>query len=229
MPIFEVTPDRLVALQPTTFSTHGLRERGDLQRLLRDQAAIVAPDLLIVSEEFGDWADARRRIDLLRIDKLANLVVIELKRTEDGGHMELQAIRYAAMISKMTFEKVLEVFQRYLVSRNREQEDAGATILEFLNWDAPDEDKFGQDVRIVLASAEFSKELTSAVMWLIEHDVDVRCVRLRPHTDGQRIFVDVQQILPLPEATDYFVSLREKKEERQSRRPVVRQHRYGPT
>src|SRR3712207_1856027 len=106
MPIYEVTTDRMVALQTTTFSGHGFRERGDLQRLLRDQADIIAPEVLIVAEEFGDWEDSRRRIDLLGIDRQANLVVIELKRTEDGGHMELQAIRYAAMISKMTFEKV---------------------------------------------------------------------------------------------------------------------------
>ncbi len=53
---------------------------------------MIAPDLLVVSEEFGEWDDSRRRIDLLAIDRDANLVVIELKRTEDGGHMELQAI-----------------------------------------------------------------------------------------------------------------------------------------
>jgi len=155
MPIFEVTPDRLVALQPTTFSTHGLRERGDLQRLLRDQAEIIAPDVLIISEEFCDWEDSKRRIDLLGIDRDANLVVVELKRTDDGGHMELQAIRYAAMISKMTFEKVVDVFERYLASRSR-HEQARSTLLDFLGWDAPEEEKFGQDMRIVLASAEFS-------------------------------------------------------------------------
>jgi hypothetical protein len=56
-------------------------------------------------------------------------------------------------------------------------------------------------------------------MWLIEHGIDIRCVRMKPHTDGARVFVDVQQVLPLPEASDYFVNLREKKEEeRQSRR-----------
>jgi len=92
-------------------------------------------------------------------------------------------------------------------------------LLDFLGWDTPDEDRFAQDVRIVLASAEFSRELTSAVLWLNEHGLDIRCVRLRPHTDGARVFVDVQQILPLPEASEYFVNLREKKaEERQARR-----------
>src|ERR1017187_741748 len=102
MPIFEITQDRLIPLQPTNFSSQGLRERGDLQRLLRDQVKIIDPDVLIVSEEFGDWEDSRRRVDLLGVDSKANLVVIELKRTEDGGHMDLQAIRYAAMVSKMT-------------------------------------------------------------------------------------------------------------------------------
>jgi hypothetical protein len=218
MPIFEITPDRLVPLQPTTFSAHGVRERGDLQRLIRDQPHIVAPDCLIVSEEFGEWEDSKRRIDLLAVDRDANLVVIELKRTEDGGHMELQAIRYAAMVSKMTFDKVVDVFGRYLAVRGKEQ-PARDVLLDFLGWDTPEEEKFAQEVRIVLASAEFSKELTSAVLWLNERGIDIRCVRLRPYTDGTRILLDVQQVLPLPEASDYFVNLREKKEEeRQSRR-----------
>ncbi len=41
-------------------------------------------------------------------------MVMELKRTEDGGHMELQAIRYAAMVANMTFKKAVEVYGVYL-------------------------------------------------------------------------------------------------------------------
>lgn len=218
MPIFEITPDRLLSLQPTGFSAHGLRERDDLQRLLRDQIEVIAPDVLVVSEEFGGWEDSKRRVDLLGIDRDANLVVIELKRTEDGGHMELQAIRYAAMVSKMTFDKVADIFAAHLTMHGKTG-SAREILLEFLGWDEPDEERFAQDVRIVLASAEFSRELTSAVLWLNEHGLDIRCVRLSPHTDGTRVFLDVQQILPLPEASEYFVNLREKKaEERQARR-----------
>jgi hypothetical protein len=83
-------------------------------------------------------------------------------------------------------------------------------MLEFLGWDEPDEDLFGQDVRIVLASAEFSKELTSSVLWLIDHAIDIRCVRLKPYTLEGRVIVDVQQIIPLPEARDYVVQVRDK-------------------
>jgi len=90
MTLYEIMPDRIAPLSQTTFAGAGVRERADLQRLLREQVEIVSSDTLVVAEEFGEWEDSRRRIDLLGLDRHANLVVIELKRTEDGGHMELQ-------------------------------------------------------------------------------------------------------------------------------------------
>jgi hypothetical protein len=125
-----------------------------LQRLLRENIEVIAPETLIISdvisEEFGEWEDSRRHIDLLGLDKDANLVVIELKRTEGGGHMELQSIRYASMVSTMTFDRAAEVFGRYLVTLGKEGLDPRAIMLDFLGWDEPDEDMFGQDVRVVL-------------------------------------------------------------------------------
>ncbi|HHQ4314606.1 TPA: hypothetical protein ACSP7Z_005346, partial [Serratia fonticola] len=93
----------LTALKKTSFSLEGLQERYDLQEAIKKNIEILSPDCLVISEEFSDWEDSRRRIDLLAIDKQANLVVIELKRDEVGAHMELQALRYAAMISTMSF------------------------------------------------------------------------------------------------------------------------------
>src|SRR4029434_9161562 len=63
-----------------------------------------------------------------------------------------------------------------------------------------------------------SKELTTSVLWLIDHGIDICCIRMRPYKDGDRTLVDVQQIIPLPEAHEYQVQLREKgKEERKQR------------
>src|SRR4051812_30181907 len=55
-------------------------------------------------------------------------------------------------------------------------------------------------------------------MWLNSHDVDIRCVRLRPHTLDGRVLVDVQQIIPLPEAAEYQVQLREKTQKQRKAR-----------
>jgi len=62
-------------------------------------------------------------------------------------------------------------------------------------------------------SEDFGKELTTAVLWLRERDVDIRCVRLRPYQDGDSCLIDVQQVIPLPEAHEYQVQLREKEQE----------------
>ena len=114
MGLYELGPDSLVPLGQTTLASENVRERRDLQRLLRDQIDILDPDLLVISEEFALWEDSRRRIDLLAVDREANLVVIELKRDESGGHMDLQALRYAAMVSAMTWTKAVEAFGTYL-------------------------------------------------------------------------------------------------------------------
>jgi hypothetical protein len=174
--------------------------------------------VLVIGEEFCQWEDSRR-IDLLVIDRDANLVVVELKRTEDGGHLELQAVRYAEMASTMTFEKAVEVYAAHLACVGRGNgADPRASISEFLGWEEPDEDRFAQDVRIVLLSAEFSKELTTAVMWLNDHGLDTRCVRLKPYKEECRVLLDAQQVIPLPEASDYMVRIREEARERTARK-----------
>jgi hypothetical protein len=222
VPIYEITKTGINRLSEATYSSAGIQERRDLQRLLREHIDVIAPNALIIAEEFGDWADSKRRIDLLAIGKDANLVVIELKRTEDGGHMELQAIRYAAMVSTMTFEKAVETFGEYLDKIGKGGQDPRSIMLEFLEWDAPNDTDFAQEVRIVLASANFSPELTSSVLWLRTYNIDVCCMRLKPYSLDGRLLIDVQQIIPLPEATDYQVKFREKvRQERESRTSIV--------
>jgi hypothetical protein len=207
-----------------------LHERRDLQRLLRENISVIAPDTLVIAEEYGEWDDSRRRIDLLGIDRDANLVVIELKRTEDGGHMELQAIRYAAMVSTMTFDQAVDGFDTYLRQIGGDDANARAALLAFLGWDEPDHDQFAQEVKIVLASAEFSLELTTAVLWLNQHDLDIRCVRLQPYNLSGRVLVDVQQIIPPPEAAEYQVRVREKiRKEREARTEGAARQTYDLT
>lgn len=218
MAIYEITQSAIRALDETSFAKAGLHERGDIQRLLRKQIEVIAEKTYILAEEFADWDDSRRRIDLLGLDKDANLVVIELKRTEDGGHMELQAIRYAAMVAAMTFEKAVEVHAEYL-QRIGSTQNAQDAILEFLDWDEPNEDEFAQDVRIILVSADFGRELTTAVLWLNERGLDIRCVRIKPYGDDGRTLIDVQQVVPLPDAEEYQIRINTKTDrERAARR-----------
>ena len=78
MALFEITATGLVAVPEMSFTDAGIKERHDLQQWLRMHPGALDENLLIISEEFGDWEDSKRRIDLLAIDEDANLVVIEL-------------------------------------------------------------------------------------------------------------------------------------------------------
>jgi hypothetical protein len=209
MAVYRISSDKIEPLPETSFPERGMRERRDIQRLLRANIQVVAPDVLLIGEEFAEWDDSKRRIDLLGVDNNGNLVVIELKRDDEGGHMELQAIRYAAMVSSMTFSRAADVFQAYL-DRHGFGQDARTQLLEFLEWDEPREDDFARETRIVLVAADFGKELTTAVLWLNERDLDIRCVRMKPYANGDQTLVDVQQVVPLPEAEEYMVRVREK-------------------
>lgn len=217
MAVFELTDRGIIPVPETRFDLEGVLERADLQRLLRDRIEVLVPDVMVLAEEFSAWDDSRRRIDLLGLDRDANLVVIELKRGGDG-FMDLQALRYAAMVSTMTLEQAAAAHGNYLQGRGS-QTEAQEAILEFLGWEEPNEDDFGQGVQIVLAAAEFSKELTTAVLWLNEHDLDIRCVRVQPYNWKSELLLDVQQVIPLPEAAEYQVKVREKvRREREDRR-----------
>lgn len=206
MSLYRVTPDKFEPVSATTFAAEKLMERKDIQRYLRQDISIIGEDLMVIAEEFGDWEDCNRRIDLLCLSKEAGLVVVEIKRTEDGGHMELQAIRYAAMVSSMTLDQVIGTYAK---SRNGDLDAARQEVLDFLQLDSADETELTGEVRIILVSADFSTEVTTAVLWLNNrYEMDITCIRLQPHRMGEVVLVDVTQIIPLPEAADYEVKLR---------------------
>lgn len=212
MPLFELDGDRLDPIQEGSFVALGIGERSHLQRALRDHLEAIAPNCMLISEEFGAFEGAWRRIDLLAMDRDRGLVVIELKRTEDGGHAELQAIRYAAMVSMMTFDQAVEAHDQYLRSRGLAG-DARDRMLSFLELtEAPSD--FPSDVRIVLASANFSKELTTSVLWLRDRDIDISCVRVRPYAYAGKTILDIQKVIPLPETAEYQTKIREREQAR---------------
>lgn len=220
MSIYKFTAEGLEELSKTNFAHEGIQEVQDIQSRLCKQIEIIDSDLMVLTDEFrfSSWVESRRRVDILCIDTEGNLVVVELKRNEDGAHMDLQAIRYAAMVSNMTFSKAVETYEAFIKKHELEIEDPKQAILEFLDWTEDDIDEFAQEVRIYLVAADFSKELTTAVLWLNDHQLDIRCIKIAPFKDDETLYWQVQQVLPLPEASDYQVKQKEKaSEERQIR------------
>ncbi|QJW85369.1 hypothetical protein HK414_24290 [Ramlibacter terrae] len=216
MPLFILksapTPS-LHTVDVESFGALKVRERDHIQQALKQAPECIEEGLLVLTEEFSEWEGANRRIDLLCPDLHLNLVVVELKRTDDGGHMELQAVRYAAMVSAMTFDKAVATHAKFL-RREGIEEDAEQRIRDFLG--NPDDDlELTDNLRIILLAADFSKEVTSTVLWLIERGVDIRCMRMIPARIAGEIVVDIHQIIPLPLAEEYQIAIREKIQRRE--------------
>lgn len=213
----------LVQIPVTSFGETGVLERQDLQRILRDKPEILEDGLFILAEEFSNWQGSGRSIDLLGLDATGRLVVVELKRGETGEHMDLQSIRYAAMVSPLTLQQAINAHQAYLDKRGID-EDAEERVNGHLE-NLDDSQGFSTaQPRIILVSEGFSPELTTSVLWLNDnYGLAIKCIRMQPYRNGEELLVETSQVIPLPETADYFVRIRERENEVQKQRTELGQ------
>ncbi len=209
--LYEMNDKSLTGISRTSFQEERVAE-ADLQEALRDHPEFIEPGLFVISDEFSGWQDSGRSIDLLCIDSNGQLVVVELKRG-DGVHMELQAIRYAAMMANFPTHSIIDGHTRYLRNRNID-ESAEERIREHLELTSDEDISIATErPKIVLVSEDFNKEITTSVLWLNEMGLDIRCVRVRAYKDQGRLLLDIDQVIPLPEAQDYLVTARNREQE----------------
>ena len=56
-------------------------------------------------------------------------------------------------------------------------------------------------------------------MWLLERDVDIRCLRLIPYKlENGQIVLNVDQVIPLPEAAEYQIRVSQKRQQERAER-----------
>ena len=222
MAIYKMVGDKenLESIRETSFVQENIKEDPDLRYILRFQPEVMEEGLFILSEEFSRWHGSGRSIDLLGLDSSGRLVVIELKRTSTADHAELQAIRYAAMVSVLTSEDIVEAHRAYLNKWSIEG-DAEERIQAHLSGTDFD-DIYTEAPRIVLVSEGFSKELTTSVLWLNENGLDITCIQLQPYRNGSELLIESSQIVPVPGTEELLVQA-------QGKRSETREHRSAPS
>lgn len=201
-------------LEERRFSDLGFRERDHLQEWLANYPEALGENLLIIQKEFDGFDDTNERLDLLALDKEGNLVVIENKLDDSGRDVTWQALKYASYCSTLTKTQILDIYQKYL-DRYQYDGDARSKIVEFL-----EEEDFeslvlnkGTDQRIMFVANNYRKEVTSTVLWLLEHQMQVQCFKATPHSMGEELFLQVEQIIPTPEAKEFMIGINAKEQE----------------
>jgi hypothetical protein len=200
-------------LKPMTFAELGVREQRHLEEWIKSNPDILGLDLLLVTSQFDRFDKSDKRLDLLAIDREGKLVVIELKRDAARSLVDLQALRYAAFCSSMTFEDVINLHAEFA---GVEKDIARQNVQDFVN--NPNFSTIDNKPRIILAAGGFDdQEVTSCVLWLRSFGVDISCVEITPYSLGKdRLILVPRTIIPLPEAQDYIIGI-EKKEAEEGR------------
>lgn len=206
-------------IDSTSFLDLDIWERKHIQEWIRQAPEILGEQLLVVSIEFDRFVNSSDRLDVLAIDRQGNIVVIELKRDAYAGYSDLQAVRYAAMVSSMTIENLIPYYnsyqKKYLNEDNVSNEKSRTNIEEFVNIDSFEE--LSSKPRIILCSENFSQEITTTVLWLNQSGLDISCVRITPHRIKDQIVIVPNKIIPLQEAKQYLIDI-QKKEEQQDKK-----------
>ena len=208
--------DRVSKFTESSFTDLNIWERQHIEEWIRTNPEILGEDLLVVSTEFDRFTNSNDRLDILALDRSGNLVVIELKRDSAAGYADLQAIRYAAMVSSMTIEVLIPYYISYRKKYYEEtlsETEAKDQLVEFVESDSFTE--LSNKPRIILCSEGFSQEITATVLWLRDSDVDISCVKITPYKVDEQIIIVPKVVIPLEEARQYLIDIKRKEEERE--------------
>lgn len=147
------------ALEPITASMvqEGRREVEDLQQWVRSQPAILGEDLVLIGEQIPTRTGL---VDFLAIDRVGNLVVVELKRDRLPREVLAQALDYASDIANWDADKVSEVCVKY----------TGQALQDLLNESFGDIDLgdlvINKVQRILLVGFSIEEPLQRMIEWL---------------------------------------------------------------
>jgi len=202
---------KAISLEKMSFSDLELSERYDLQEWIADNPKILGEDLLIIQKEFNGFSETNERLDLLALDENGKLVVIENKLDDSGKDVVWQALKYASYCATLTKSEITEIYQRYLTDGNAQEK-----LSNFYKQDYESIrlNSVEGDQRIILVAANFRKEVMSTVLWLRNyHGVDITCIKVTPYKDGDKLYLDTEQIIPIQDIGDYQIRLTAKKQE----------------
>lgn len=171
---------RLLPLESTTLSAEGLLEK-DLEDWLATNPNVVVPedeDLLTIHQEKA----FENLTDILAVDRLGNVVVIEVKRGQMPRDVIAQALEYAAQVQDWDYKLLNERATRYFALREAQH----ASLLDawssrFVREDGElAEEHFNQRQRVFIVGEEIEPEIERTTRWLRRHGVDIACVRAYP-------------------------------------------------
>ena len=205
--------NKIIKIESKTFHDFGFKERDHLQEWIANYPECLGEEFLIIQKEFDGFNDTYERLDLLALDKTGTLVVIENKLDDTGKDVTWQVLKYVSYCSTLTKQQIKDIYQAYL-DKFASNESAEENIVDFFNGKPFLEISLNEnDQRMILVAGNFRKEVTSTVMWMLNHGIRVQCFKVTPYEYNEQILLDMEQIIPVKEAEDYIIKMADKTRE----------------
>jgi predicted transport protein len=231
--VFTVSGSSATVAKRISLVDAGLTERGHLQEWVLAHPEMLGPDVKVVAFEFGRWtatsgALARDRLDVLGLDREGRLVVVELKRDRAPDTVDMQALKYAALVSRFTHDDLASVHAQYLTRHRGEVVPAEAAAAELEEWATVTEESLRLP-RLILMAADFPATVTATVVLLHQQlGLEVQLRKFQAYRTAQETLVTISQLYPPPDVEEFVLSP-EVSEQRQERTERQRRQREAST
>jgi hypothetical protein len=118
----------------------------------------------------------------------------------------MQAINYAAMVSRLKPDDIADLYARTETQHGRET-DADSALTELTTKKLMTTESI-RHPRIVLVASDFPASVTAAVVWLNEQGVDISLIRFRAYRLGEQVVVHFSRLFPVPDVEEFTIGRR---------------------
>lgn len=117
--VLRVTQEGAQTLAPVSFS--GKMDELTLEKHIAADPDLMGEPLFVLGRQLAEFEEDKDRLDILAVDKDGEIVLIELKVTEDFKVTDLQALAYAGAYADMDIEDLAETRRRYMEKNLKEE------------------------------------------------------------------------------------------------------------
>ena len=224
-------------MKPVSFQ--GRVDELTLEKWIVENPDLVGEPLLILGNQLAEFEEDKDRLDILALDRSGEIVLVELKVSEDFRVTDLQALAYAGAYARRSSRDLARTLQRSLQKRANAEaqphttpptgegngssisapapasvsfEDAAAKIAAFVEVDDFDEWQPSQHVRIKLVAPSFPRRVLQTVKWLGDvYSVRLEAITVRLfETAPHKYSIAFERLLPLPAEEDFDMTIRER-------------------
>jgi hypothetical protein len=236
--LLQIDGGATAALKPVPFQ--GRVDELTLERWIVENPDLVGEPLLVLGHQLAEFEEDKDRLDILALDRSGEIVLVELKVSEDFRVTDLQALAYADAYARRSRQDLARTLQRHLQKRadvaksgtspaaesaNGEAaarigltppslEDAATTIAAFIEVDDFDDWQPSQHVRIKLVAPNFPRRVLQTVKWLGDvYSVRLEAITVRLFETAPRKYsIAFERLLPLPAEEEFDLTIRERED-----------------